>query len=202
MEVIRGLGVNDLYYNGLELLRLRGQKEETRNGPALVYPTPVTTVYRDPRQRVLFDAKRNANPFFHLYESLWMLAGRYDANGLNVFVSNFGQRFAELGGTVHGAYGQRWRAALGYDQLAVIIKRLQDNPSDRQCVLQMWDATDKPEALAGYRGYKDLTGDWKDRPCNTHVYFRVIPETGALDMTILGCRSGKVHGVDRQARHT
>ena len=31
------------------------QPEQTRNGPAMVYPEPVTTVYKYPYERVLFD---------------------------------------------------------------------------------------------------------------------------------------------------
>jgi thymidylate synthase len=116
-------------------------------------------------ERVLLNRKRNANPFFHLYESLWMLAGRNEVEWLNTYIGTFGQRFAEPDGRVHGAYGHRWRRAFGFDQLEVIVERLKKNPQDRQCVLQMWDCRDTK--------CDDLMGDWKDRPCNTHIYFRV-----------------------------
>lgn len=197
MEVIKGVGVNDLYYNGMDLLRSRGLAEDSRNGRVLVMPTPVTSVYEQPTQRVLLDIKRAANPFFHLFESLWMLAGRDDVAALNNYITDFGTRFAEKDGRVHGAYGYRWRRAFGFDQLEAIVLRLRGNPQDRQCVLQMWDCFSE-----NHDGNDDLLGDWKDRPCNTQVYFRVrsrvVGQDGAatgtekfLDMTIT-CRSNDI----------
>jgi thymidylate synthase len=154
---------------------------------------------------VLLDSKRDANPFFHLMEGLWMLAGRDDSAFLDNYVRDFGSRFAE-NGVVHGAYGKRWRTALGFDQLEEIVRRLRKDPTDRQCVLQMWDATLAHAAEDIAFGSEDLIGGqaWKDRPCNTHCYFRVRLEQpqerdaagGAepfpvLDMTIC-CRSNDI----------
>lgn len=178
MKIIRARGVNQALPMGVDYLLHSGLREDTRVGPALVSPVPVVTVYSEPRERVLFSAVRDANPFFHLAESLWMLLGRGDAAFLNRFISNFGERFAEEDGMVHGAYGRRWRNHFidesklvhdaGYndepcmDQLDIIIKELRSNPSSRQVVLTMWD----PEVDLGVIGLKD-------RPCNTQVYFRI-----------------------------
>ena len=41
-----------------------------------------------PCERVLLYPERNANPFFHLYESLWMLAGRNDVAGPARYAKN------------------------------------------------------------------------------------------------------------------
>jgi thymidylate synthase len=191
MRVIEARNVCEALPAGLQLLLRCGVREASRAGPVLVAPWPVTTVYERPQERVLYSAVRDANPFFHLMESLWMLAGRDDAAFLNRFVANFGERFAESAsgkpndenGSVHGAYGHRWRRALGYDQLDYVVGKLRADPSSRQCVVQMWDAMpqfeqgshDYPgssdESL--YHGSDDLRGSWKDRPCNTHVYLRV-----------------------------
>lgn len=178
MRVIEGEDVNELYWRGMNILRAEGKREETRNGPALVMTEPVCSVYKNPKQRVLLDLKRAANPFFHLFESLWMLAGRNDVAALNRYITDFGTRFAENDGTVHGAYGHRWRRALGYDQLESIVHKLKTNPRDRQCVLQMWDGRceDGRDAGVDVLGCNDLDGSWKDRPCNTHVYFRLRDE--------------------------
>lgn len=180
MRVIEGEDVNELYWRGMNMLRTDGIDEDSRNGPARVMPEPVTSVYRKPNQRVLFDFKRAANPFFHLFESLWMLAGRDDVMALNRYITDFGTRFAESDGKVHGAYGHRWRKAFGFDQLDEIVRRLKDGPRDRQCVLQMWDCTPHASTQTSYQGQEpakvgsnDLLGSWKDRPCNTQVYFRV-----------------------------
>lgn len=190
MFVIEARNVNDAYFKGLNLLLNDGVKQPSRAGEVLVMPTPVTTVYNNPTERVLFDPKRDANPFFHLFESLWMLAGLDDATWLDRFVGDFSSRFAE-DGVQHGAYGHRWREDFGFDQLDAVVERLRVNPTDRQCVIQMWDARcdefiscdDKPDWTVGK---DDLLGNWKDRPCNTHLYLRIRNQL--LDITVC-CRS-------------
>jgi len=183
--------VNEALSDGLMYLRVAGTKQNSRNGPVLVAPEPVTTVYSQPRERVLFSPLRNANPFFHLMEALWMLAGRNDLEWPAYFNSKFAQ-YSDDGVTVHGAYGDRWRGGLGFDQLAVIVEELKKNPESRRCVLQMWDATTTGEGgyLAG--DYDDLhkaIDGGKDVPCNTHAYFLV--QDGALNVTVC-CRSNDI----------
>lgn len=181
MHIINARGVNEAYHAGLAYLLAAGREEATRAGPCLVAPGPVTTVYERPCERVLFAPRRDANPFFHLAEAMWMLAGRNDAALLNRYVKDFGARFAEPDGTIHGAYGHRWRVALGYDQLAFIIDKFRKDPGTRQCVLQMWDAY--PSTC------DDLHGSWRDRPCNLNICFRL--RDGNLDMMV-SCRSNDI----------
>lgn len=187
MHVISVRNVSAALVQGLDYLLHSGVREETRVGPALVSPVPVTTVYSKPRERVLLSDVRDANPFFHLAEAMWMLDGRRDAAFLNNFIPDFGERFAESDGNVHGAYGNRWRHRFSQlrvnpdgssqdpngngfvkmDQLTECVAELKSNPTSRQVVLTMWDPT-IDLAVSGL----------KDRPCNTHVYFRV-QDTGA-----------------------
>lgn len=192
MRVVRVRNVAQAWHELPETLGYDAEEQDSRAGRVLVCPEPVATVYSHPRERVLLDPRRDANPFFHLVEALWMLAGRDDAATLDHYVRDFGERFGENVGSVriHGAYGHRWRNAMGVDQLDVIVSKLRANPLDRQTVLQMWnadiDTTD------------DLEGVWKDRPCNTHAYFRVVRKhtirggertyDDVLDMTVC-CRS-------------
>lgn len=189
MHVIEARNVNDAYAQGLDLLLRRGNSAASRAGSVLVMDTPVMTIYRRPTERVLFDARRDANPFFHLAEAMWMLAGRNDVKLLDNYVHDFGVRFGEEDGTEHDAYGQRWREHFGFDQLKEIARRLSINRGDRQCVLQMWDATFNVDYDVVV-GADDLRGNWKTRPCNTHCYFRA-QEDGTLDMTLL-CRSNDI----------
>lgn len=189
MRVVRARNVAQAWSMLPETLGLDAELQDSRAGRVLVCPEPVATVYQYPRERVLLDPRRDCNPFFHLVEALWMLAGRDDAATLNHYVRDFGERFGEPGGTIHGAYGHRWRNAMGVDQLDVIVSKLRANPLDRQVVLQMWQAEDDTCA--------DLEGVWRDRPCNTHAYFRVRESRSllagetygpVLDMTVC-CRS-------------
>lgn len=171
MKVIAVRNVEEALHRGLEYIYQEGIKEESRAGPVLVSPCPVTTVYSRPQERVLFSAARDANPFFHLFEALFYIAGRNDIKWLDQFVGDFSKRFAEPDGTLHGSYGYRWRKHFDMegggseflpDQLDTIIELLKKNPQDRQAVLTMWD----PPSDLGVQGLRD-------RPCNTHCYFRV-----------------------------
>lgn len=183
MHVIQALNVNDALPQGLRYLGREGSYADSRAGPAIAAPGPVTTVYARPWECVLFSPLREANPFFHLCEgALWMLAGRDDAAFLTPYVKTF-DRFAEPDGRIHGAYGYRWREGLGLDQLEFIVRKLRADPGTRQAVLQMWDGRD-PDG-----GFDDLTGNFADRPCNTHAYLRV--RDGRLDMTVC-CRSNDI----------
>jgi len=137
MKVIEARNVNEAVSLALPYLLEHGIQEQSRNGSVLVAPTPVMTVYHKPCERVLFSATRDANPFFHLMEALWMLAGRNDVT----FPVWFNTRFTEYsddGLTVHGAYGYRWRHWFGFDQLRTLIAELRRNPTSRRAVLSMW----------------------------------------------------------------
>lgn len=188
MHVLSCQGVNDAYVQGLRYLRQVGIEQDSRAGRVLVAPTPVTTVYSKPCERVLFDAQRDANPAFHLMESLWLLFGRNDAVWLDRFVSDFSKRFAEDDGRIHDAYGFRWRKHFDLewgghdvlpDQLDTLVGAFKRNPNDRRTVLTMWD----PMADLGRTELKTV-------PCNTHAYLRIRQEGGKsyLDLTVC-CRS-------------
>jgi hypothetical protein len=134
MHVIRARNVNSAFVQGIELIRQYGVARKSRYGDVLEIPEPVTTVYEKPLERVLFDPIRDANPFFHLFESLWILAGRDDVEWLVQFNKRMAE-FSDNGETFHGAYGKRLRnwngqeaggmlVKQGMDQLAEVIKLL------------------------------------------------------------------------------
>lgn len=89
-------------------------KRPSRNGTVLMINEPVLITYTHPRERVLFNAARDANPFFHLYESLWMLAGRNDVAPVAYYAGQMAE-YSDDGRTLNGAYGWRWRHAKGRD---------------------------------------------------------------------------------------
>lgn len=174
MYVIDARNVNEALGKGLLLLQAEGTYANSRNGSVLVAPTPVTTVYQHPAERVLFCPLRDANPFFHFMEGLWMLGGRNDVAWPKLFNSKFGS-YSDDGTTLHGAYGFRWREFFNFDQLVRIIHELRENKETRRAVLGMWSPV------------HDLGRNGADIPCNTHIYFRVR-EGCYLDMTVC-CRS-------------
>lgn len=176
MKVLQNTNINDAYFRGVTWLSIHGVTETSRAGDVIVAPTPVTNVYSKPTERVLFDVDRDANPFFHLYECIWMMAGMSEATLLDHFVSDFSKRFAESDGMQHGAYGYRWMHHFGYDQLRMVVSKLRENHKNRRVVIQMWDAG----------GDLEQFDTLKDVPCNTQIYLRI--NDGALDITVT-CRS-------------
>lgn len=180
MHVLNPRNVQMALPMGLDFLRREGVARESRNGPVLVADAPVTTVYDKPLERVIFWPERDANPFFHLMESLWMLAGRNDVAFCTKFVKTM-LNFSDDGKTFHGAYGYRWRQHFGFDQLGHVIEALKANPDDRRQVVQMWDAK------------VDLGRTGKDLPCNTQIFF-AINVHGALDMTVLNRSNDMIWG--------
>lgn len=172
IKAIDASNVNEALHKGLMEILDWGKEEDSRNGPVLVMTEPVFTTYFNPTQRVLFNPVRDANPFFHIMEALWMLAGRNDVAWPSFFAANM-KNYTDDGKTYHGAYGYRWRNWFGYDQLVSIARELNSNPDSRRCVLTMWDGGKDPQMAA--QGGKDV-------PCNTQAYFDV--RGGRLNMTV------------------
>ena len=193
MHTIHARNVNDAFVSGMKLLYEEGTPRRSRAGDVLEYPTCVATVYEKPWERVLFNPVRDANPFFHLMESLWMLRGQRDVQSMVRYNKRMDE-YSDDGEVFHGAYGYRWRNHFSQDyrlldQINIIIRRLKKDPIDRRCVLQMWDAP------------YDLNVNKVDIPCNTHVYFKLRDELGhsskyvhyfpKLHMTVC-CRSNDI----------
>jgi hypothetical protein len=172
MFTLEAINVNDALYQGLRLLQSVGVRQDSRVGPVLVSPKPVATEYLRPTQRVLFSPLRDANPFFHLVESLWMLAGHRDVATPATYAKQI-LAYSDDGVVMNAAYGWRWRRHFGFDQILHIIADLKKNPNTRRAVLAVWDG--RVDLLAGAAGSKDL-------PCNTTVYFEAT--RGELNMTV------------------
>jgi len=146
--------VVELFHTGRALV----EKTPSRYGDCIYHPEPITITYHNPKARVLLNPARDCNPFFHLYEALWMLAGRNDVAPLQYYVKRMAE-FSDDGMTFNGAYGYRWRRYMiedgnadyvskhggmlepptYVDQLQVIINHLRANPHSRRAVLSMWN---------------------------------------------------------------
>lgn len=186
MKVIIARNINDAWARAKVLLDENYVIRPSRVGEVMEAPFPVTTVYHSPTERVLFDEQRNANPFFHLMESLWMLAGRNDLAWIEKFNSKISD-FVGKAPEIHGAYGYRWRKAFDLDggaeddyadQLVKIIRMLKKNHDERRAVLTMWNPLwdlERPDVA--------------DVPCNLIVTFKI--RGGKLDMIVF-CRSNDV----------
>lgn len=176
----------------------------SRVGDVIRFRHPVLITYDKPRERVLFNEARDCNPFFHLMESLWMLAGRNDVQTMAFYNSQIAGIASDDGKTFNGAYGYRWRRALGamehrqydgngylsphdirpnVDQLPIIIDQLKRKPESRRVVLQMWNVEDDLLKI----------DETKDVCCNTNCYFEI--EAGKLNMTVCNRSNDLVWGM-------
>lgn len=145
--------VNDAFHGiveGIHTGTIPTVRTNSRNGAVLQVPEPVTITYCSPTRRVLFNPVRDANCFFHMMESLWMLSGRNDVDPLAYYCGNVKQ-YSDDGKTFNGAYGERWRYSHsqsrpreweGIDQLDLLVSHLKADPESRRAVLSMWNVED------------------------------------------------------------
>jgi len=160
MLILDVRNADDAYGKVCRVAMSKGVKQDSRNGAVVSVLGPTVVKFSNPRDRVLIDPTRDANPFFHLFESLWMLAGSNEVS----FIQNFNKQigaYSDDGETFNAAYGHRWRRYFGYDQIAKAIGMLRDNPYDRRVVITQWD----PRA--------DLGSESLDIPCNQQIMPRV-----------------------------
>lgn len=183
---------------------------DSRNGPVRMIDEPVTITFESSLRRVLNNPYRDANPFFHVVEALWMLDGRNDLATLQKYVSTF-DSFSDDGETLNGAYGYRWRHAKladvynndysefggeeRVDQLTLIVDHLLTNPNSRRAVLQMWNVED--DLLKVGYGYK---GPSRDVCCNLSALFALKQTPGKghafeLEMTVFNRSNDLIWGL-------
>lgn len=159
-----------------------GIRQESRNGKVLVMPGVFVTALEFPRDRVLFYPERDANPFFHLMEALWMLAGRNDVYFPSSFNSTIGD-YSDDGIRFYGAYGYRWRKWFEHDQIETVIRELRSDQWSRRAVIQMYDARHDHSIME--RGGKDI-------PCNLSISFHETDD--GLDMTVFNRSNDLIWG--------
>jgi thymidylate synthase len=178
--VIRGHNVPQAFVEGLWVLRTFGASEDSRAGPVITIQEPVELLIRDPRERVLTCPERDANPFFHVMEFVWMMAGSRTVGWLKQFNKRI-EEYADNGIVMNAAYGHRWRYNFFHDQIQRVVEILRKDVNTRRAVIAMWDPN------------QDLDDGHKDYACNTHIYFRSV--NGRLDMTVCNRSNDFVWGM-------
>lgn len=181
MFLIQSRNVNEALSTGIGYVNSFGINTTSRAGDITTLPELNTTVYQYPYERVLISKSRDANPFFHMMESLWMLAGRDDVKFLVEFNKGMAQ-YSDDGITFNAPYGYRLRkevCGIAQDQIQIAIDTLKNSPNSRQVVCQIWD----PE---------DLTKITKDKACNMSLVFR--NRKGRIDMTCYNRSNDMVWG--------
>lgn len=170
--------VNDGFIRLLNIVEKYGVIQESRNGKVKSLPTTVMFEVRQPWEKVLFSPRRDANPIFHLMEAVWMLAGARDVAFLDQFNKNM-KNYSDDGVVFNAAYGYRWAAHFGFDQIEEVVSRLKVDPHDRRTVITMWDP-------------QDLLKDTRDMACNCQIMPRVVGDR--LDFLITNRSNDLVFG--------
>lgn len=167
------------YREALWKIRTCAVVEDSRNGEVLTLEEPALISILYPQKRLITDPVRDANPFFHCMEFVWMMAGSNDVKWLAQFNSRY-MEYSDDGSTVHAAYGARWRWQLGVDQIEEAVQMLIEDPTSRRIVIQMWESS------------LDLNKKKKDLPCNTQIMLRVVK--GKLNMTVINRSNDLIWG--------
>lgn len=141
--------------------------------------THVGITLLSPQQREIVIPERKANIAAQIVETMWVLSGRNDVAGLVHYLPRAAD-FSDDGLEWRAGYGPRLRnygctfgQADGVDQLAYVVDTLAANPSSRQAVINIWDATVD-------------TNPGKDIACNNWLSFS--SRKGKLDLMV-GIRS-------------
>jgi thymidylate synthase len=179
MYQIRGENIPFAFDEFRWTFRNEAIEESSRNGPVWTIPGPSFLEIYDPTERVLFDAERDANPFFHVMEFVWMMSGSPHVK----WIADFNKQMLEYsddGKTLPQSYGVRWRRHFTLDQIAKVISTLKSDPTSRRAVIAMWD----PE-VDNFPS--------KDRPCNTTIYFRILQDR--LNMLVCNRSNDAIWGM-------
>lgn len=152
-------------YNTVEHL---GEVVESRIGKTK-HLTDFTIRIKNPYHNICLNPQRNLSLRYILGELRWYMSGSNKVADIAPYAKMWSS-LTDDGETVNSAYGYRIFHQFGFDQLQYCIDKLKKNRYDRQAVIHIKDASDKPT---------------KDTPCtcliqftcsnnrlNAHVYMR------------------------------
>lgn len=171
---------NDASYDIYHRVVHKFEPAGSRNGDVWRSRRPVSITYTNPMERVNFCPVRDANPFFHLAEAMWMLAGRCDVHFLDLFLSKM-KEFSDDGWGFHGAYGHRLLSNYPSPLLRA-IDTLREDLKTRRAYASIWHSVWDSE-------YATVT---KDLPCNLGIAFNVYGHQ--LDATVFNRSNDIVWG--------
>jgi thymidylate synthase len=165
---ITAKNTNDLQFKAYEMIQEYGVHEDSRNGAVLRMPEPVLFKITEPLNFVNTCPVRDANPFFHVFESLAMLGSYNNVDFLGSIAGNM-KTYTDDGVSYNAFYGERIRRTWG-DQLRQVVETLKADPNSRQAVIQIWDA-------------RDLGSNTKDRACNLNMIFSIVNDKVRMTTT-------------------
>lgn len=161
--------LDDLLHESLKVL-LYDSPTFTATRGSFTEQTGVSLELLNPRARLsASDTKGKA--FSALGELLWYLSGSGNLDFISFYVEAYKDEQL-VGDTVYGAYGPRLYSSSGqYNQFENILDILQQNPTSRKAVIQLFEARDVAELIPGER---------RSAPCTCLLQF--LLRNNRLDM--------------------
>ena len=153
----------------------------------------VANVWTEPVKSVITLPRRKANPFFTLFESLWIMGGRADADSVCYYNSNLKTFLDEDDKEFNAPYGRRIRhwgkhknildnlvfmqshytkTYVDFDQFKDCYELLKNDKDTRQAVISLWVPF-----------FDNSTIKTNDRPCNDLVFLKI--RNNKLNMTVV-----------------
>lgn len=149
-----------------------GDELGSRNGRVKEL-TNVQITLTHPVEREVLSAHRHASVAAQIAETMWVLAGRNDVEGLSHYLPRAAD-FSDDGKAWRAGYGpriRRWPGPVGtkVDQIREVIKILTADPASRRAVINIFDPAEDFQSS-------------KDIPCNNWLHF--LNRDGRLNLHV------------------
>lgn len=170
VNVVTGLGINEVVFKAIKKLKQDGVRTNTRNGVAYqLYNNVFNLKY--PKNRHLNLKGRLNNIFATIAETFWVFAGYDDLTYLSFFLPR-AYDFSDDGKTWYGGYGPRIYNALGLkrNQIKHVFSMFKlDNKYTRRATLYIGNVDDTIDAWQENK----FEGLAKDQACNQVLNFYI-----------------------------
>lgn len=166
--VVFGKDVNSVWsqaFDGLKAIAERGNVDSSRDGAVVAEITDAVFCVEDPTRNTVTNPIRKMPMRYAVGELAWYLSGSNKVKD----ISRFAKKWAEIsddGETNNSAYGWRIFDKFGFNQWEYVKELLRKDPSSRQAVIHIKDASNKPT---------------KDVPCT--VYLQFFIRDGKLNLS-------------------
>ena len=167
-ELLKSNCATDAFEKAYNTVLHHGEEVDSRIGKTK-HLTDVTIEISNPCHNICLNPQRNLSLRYTLGELQWYFSGSNKVSDIAPYAKMW-KDLSDDGETVNSAYGYRIFHQFGFDQLEYCINKLKSNKYDRQAVIHIKDASNKPT---------------KDTPCtcliqftcyqgrlNAHVYMR------------------------------
>lgn len=168
VTVFNGKTVNDVWleaFNALQAQAEEGYTAGSRDGAVVGEICDAVFCVEDPTRNIVNNPIRKMPMRYAVGELAWYLSGSNRVQD----ISRFAKKWADIsddGKTNNSAYGWRIFDKFGFNQWEYVKELLRNDPSSRQAVIHIKDASNKPT---------------KDVPCT--VYLQFFTRDGKLNMS-------------------